>query len=224
MDTPVNSFTTTSGAEFSWPHSSFSKISTPRPPPKNSDRRLYLPKMDPDDCRCDVHKIGNPLTRYKELTKKEADLCKDIKHVNQELTTLMCDMLENPDMSEMKSGYRAAYDGNTEVRNFKYRTLMAAADSPIKSPINSAVSQLQSGYRDPIRFRYSSVGVPVIEPAEHTDLSRDPKSLHAWSQLYTGRSEYMDTFCKLGLSNLKNQQQYLEPLPSSRRQWGDCKI
>ena len=51
-----------------------------------------------------------------------------------------------------------------------------------------------------------------------------PEHFSMWSHPFTGRSEYMDTFSKLGLSNMKNRQQYLEPLPSSRRRFGDCKL
>lgn len=51
-----------------------------------------------------------------------------------------------------------------------------------------------------------------------------PELFSVWETPFTGRSEYMDTFSKMGLSNMKNQQQYLEPQPSSRRRLGDCKL
>lgn len=51
-----------------------------------------------------------------------------------------------------------------------------------------------------------------------------PESFSLWNTPMTERSEYMDNISKIGLSNMKNRQQYLEPLPSSRRRFGDCKL
>lgn len=42
-----------------------------------------------------------------------------------------------------------------------------------------------------------------------------------YSKTLTGRSEYQDTVSKIGMSIIKNRQQYAEPLPSSRRRYGD---
>ncbi|XP_011313230.1 uncharacterized protein [Fopius arisanus] len=224
MSGTINPFATTNHDEFVWPHPLPSKI-TPKLPPKNSHRRPFMSRMDPDECECPVHNMDTSLSRYKKLAIKEKNLCKNIAQVNQQMTTLLSHMLENADSSEdvMQSVYQSAFDGN-QVLSMKYRPLMAAIDAPVNSPIVPVISELKTGYRDPIRFRYSPVEIPVIEPADPVDFCREPEQLSTWFTPFTGRSVYMDTFSKLGLSNMKNQQQYREPLPSSRRRWGDCKL
>ena len=54
----------------------------------------------------------------------------------------------------------------------KYRTLMAAVDSPIGSPIQPVVTDLRDGFRDPTRFRYSAIERPDIQPATSINLLR----------------------------------------------------
>jgi len=44
-----------------------------------------------------------------------------------------------------------------------------------------------------------------------------------WDKPFAGSSEYKDTISKVGLTNMKNQQRYLEPLIPSRK-FGDCNL
>lgn len=48
-----------------------------------------------------------------------------------------------------------------------------------------------------------------------------PTSMDEWFAHRTGMSEYQDTISKMGKSIIQSQQQYTEPLPSSRRRIGD---
>lgn len=45
-----------------------------------------------------------------------------------------------------------------------------------------------------------------------------------WDKPFTGSSEYVDKISKLGLSNMRNQQQYLKPLLPIPRKLGDCNL
>lgn len=52
-------------------------------------------------------------------------------------------------------------------------------------------------------------------------ISLAPANISAYYETVVGRSEYQDTISKTGLSVLKSRQQFAEPLPSSRRRFGD---
>ncbi|KAG7206350.1 hypothetical protein KM043_003719 [Ampulex compressa] len=139
------------------------------------------------------------------------------------LTSKMLSSTCESDDDTMKSIYMIDYE-KRGLPVTRYRRLMAAASDTIDSPIKPAVTELIDGYRDPTRFRYSAIERPTIQPAKTMNLLEVPESLSMWEEPLTGRSEYMDTVSKMGLSNMKNRQQYLEPMPSSRRRFGDCKM
>ncbi|XP_046423819.1 uncharacterized protein LOC124181360 [Neodiprion fabricii] len=218
-------FATMTHRDFTWPYPK-PLIVRPTQPPMSTGIRLYMPKVDPNDCRCDAHGFQSDMNRYKQLADKERRLHDDVVAVNREMTNLMSTILENVcEMGDetMKSVYQTDYE-KRGLPIAHYRQLMAAVDSPIGAPINPVVTDLRDGYRDPTRFRYSAINRPTIQPAKSINFLTVPETFDMWNEPFTGRSEYMDNFSKMGLSNMKNRQQYLEPLPSSRRRYGDCKM
>lgn len=121
----------------------------------------------------------------------------------------------------------------------QYRTLMPAVESPVGIPVKSQSIGLGKGYRDPTMFRYSCFNKPMIHPPPPISFATSkiilfrltnfliqtfflaPCLIHDWFKPQIGISEYQDTFSKTGLSIMKSRQQYAEPLPSSRRRFGD---
>ncbi|KAH0550731.1 uncharacterized protein LOC123261311 [Cotesia glomerata] len=223
MSDLLNTFTTTNSNAFKWPYQR-PLLAIPSQPPENIYRNsnLYLPRIDPDECKCNYHKIDTELTRYKELMGIEHHLCNNVVKVNREITKLVSSMLENSKNDEqvMKSVYQIAHQ-RKDAPLTDYRSLMAAVDAPVGFPIEPDTLELREAYRDPTTFRYSSHDTPAIQPAEQINFKRVPEVFNMWNKPFTGRSEYMDTISKLGLSNLKHYQQHLEPCLSSRRRWGD---
>lgn len=45
-----------------------------------------------------------------------------------------------------------------------------------------------------------------------------------WDKPFTGNSEYVDNISEIGLTNMKDQQQYLEPLISLGKEFDDCNL
>lgn len=141
--------------------------------------------------------------------------------------------------------------------------------APIELSITPPIVDLKDAYRDPIRFRYSAMDSPTIQPAKTIELLKGnyriikrikniydeyniSKSFASseripfvlcgvrftyyltelipvsetcpfWDKPFAGCSEYKDTISKMGLTNMKNQQRYLEPLLPSRK-LGDCNL
>nr|XP_012234300.1 PREDICTED: uncharacterized protein LOC105679087 [Linepithema humile] len=95
----------------------------------------------------------------------------------------------------------------------------------VKLPIESLVTPIidLKPYRDPVRFRYSAMEDPTIEPAKTMDLLKIPETCSFWDEPFKGCSEYVDAISKIGLSNMKNQQCYLNPLSPSRK-FGACNL
>ncbi|XP_014296118.1 uncharacterized protein LOC106693362 [Microplitis demolitor] len=221
MSDLLNTFSTTNSNDFRWPYQR-PLLAIPSQPPRfiNKNSNLYQPRIDPDECKCNYHNIETDLTRYKKLLGIEHHLCNNVVKVNREITKLVSSMLENSENDDqvMKSVYQIAHQKGKPT---DYRSLMAAADSPVGFPIEPEVFELKEAYRDPTRFRFSNKEIPSIQPAKPIDFKRVPETFDMWNKPFIGRSEYMDTISKLGSSNLKHYKQYLEPCPSSRRRWGD---
>ncbi|XP_029678350.1 uncharacterized protein LOC115244658 [Formica exsecta] len=207
MSNAPETFLSITKQDFNWSHA---KRLGPPPPPM--DTQLYFPRPDPEDCRCDAHSLKNKKARYKQLANKERRLRDELIKVDREMVQLTSSMLDSTrDMDEtMKSIYKTDY----EKRNLpvtEYRPLMAAVDAPI-TPI---IVDLKDAYKDPIRFRYSAMDSSTIQPAKTIEKVSEICSF--WDEPFAGCSEYKDTISRIGLSNMKNQQRYLEPLLPSKK-------
>ncbi|CAL1673093.1 unnamed protein product [Lasius platythorax] len=192
----------------------------PPPSPMDTGTRLYLPRPDPEDCRCDAHGLENKKVRYKQLADKERRLHDELMRVDREmihLTSLMLDSARDMDET-MKSIYKTDYE-KRGLPVTQYRSLMA----PIELSITPPIVDLKDAYRDPIRFRYSAMDSPTIQPAKTIELLKVSETCPFWDKPFAGCSEYKDTISKMGLTNMKNQQRYLEPLLPSRK-LGDCNL
>ncbi|XP_015603404.1 uncharacterized protein LOC107271673 [Cephus cinctus] len=225
MSNLINTFVTVNHNDFTWPYPK-PLLAKPAQPPMDTGIRLYAPRPDPDDCNCNAHGFNSDINKYKQLADKERKLHDSILAVNRDMTNLTATLIESHcdvDDGVMKSVYQTDYE-KRGLPITRYKPLMAAVDSLIRAPISSAVTDLRNGYRDPTRFRYSAIERPTIEPAKKINFVEVPETFVMWAEPFTGRSEYMDTISKMGLSNIKNQQQYLEPIPSSRRRFGDGKL
>ncbi|XP_043261910.1 uncharacterized protein LOC122402846 [Colletes gigas] len=225
MTTALQNFVTITSDEYKWPYP-VPLVSKPAQPPMSTGIRLYTQRIAPEDCPCDVHGHDSNKNRYKYLAEKEQQIHSQLAKVNREMTNLASAMIDNdcaPIDETMMTVYKTDYSKRGLPIN-EYRQLMAAVDSPYCSPLKPEVTELKDGYRDPTRFRYSAIERPHIQPAKSINLHEVPGTFSLWEEPFTGRSEYMDTISKMGLSNMKNRQQYLEPLPSSRRRFGDCKL
>ncbi|XP_043520347.1 uncharacterized protein LOC122534098 [Frieseomelitta varia] len=225
MMNALENFVTITHRDFNWPYP-VPLIAKPGQPPRHTGTRLYTPRIDPEDCPCDEHGQQSNKNRYKYLADKERHFLDQLTKVNREMTNLTKVMLDakcEPIDETMKSIYKADY-AKRGLPIKEYRQLQAAVDSLYCSPFPAEVTEIKEGYRDPTRFRYTAIERPYIQPAKTINLFQVPESFSMWETPFTGRSEYMDTISKMGLSNMKNRQQYLEPLPSSRRRFGDCKL
>ncbi|XP_076237230.1 uncharacterized protein LOC143180999 [Calliopsis andreniformis] len=225
MTTALENFVTVSHGDYNWPYP-VPLIAKPAQPPMDTGIRLYTPRIDPEDCPCDEHGQRSDRNRYKYLADKERQIFDQLVNVNRELTNLASAMLDSgcaPIDETMKTIYKVDY-GKRGLPIDDYRQLIAAVDSPYCSPFPEEVIELKKGYRDPTRFRFSAIERPHIHPPKKIHMFQVPESFSMWGDPFTGRSEYMDTISKMGLSNMKNRQQYLEPIPSSRRRYGDCKL
>ncbi|XP_015187943.1 PREDICTED: uncharacterized protein LOC107072476 isoform X3 [Polistes dominula] len=193
-------------------------------PPINTGTRLYLQRSKEGDSKCDNRGFQTDKNRYMQLANKERKLQDELIAVNHEmanLTTTLLDSSCESDNETMKSLYEIDYQ-KRGLPIIHYRILMAAVDSPIGAPIKPAVTDLKNAYRDPTRFRYSAIERPTIEPAKTINLLAEIFTL--WKEPFTGKTEYEDNISKMGLCNMRNLQQYLDPLPSSRNRFGDCRL
>nr|XP_031834769.1 uncharacterized protein LOC116427956 [Nomia melanderi] len=218
-------FTTITHDDFNWPYG-VPLVAKPAQPPMNTGFRVFTPRIDPEDCPCDVHGQENKKNRYKYLADKERQIYNQLIKVNREMTALTSAMLDS-NCERMDETMRSVYKTDYSRRGLpiqEYRQLTAAVDSPYCSPIPTEVLEIKQGYRDPNRFRYTAIERPHIQPAKTINFFEVPETFSLWEEPFTSRSEYMSTISKMGLSNMKNRQQYLEPMPSSRRRFGDCKL
>ncbi|CAL7936439.1 unnamed protein product [Xylocopa violacea] len=225
MSTALQNFVTITHQDFNWPYP-VPLVAKTAQPPMSTGIRLYTPRIDPESCPCDEHGHQSNKNRYKYLADKERQFLDQLSKVNREMTNLTTAMLDSdcePMDETMKSIYKTDY-AKRGLPIKEYRQLKAAVDSSYCSPFPPEYTELKEGYRDPTRFRFTAIERPHIQPAKPISLLEVPEGFSMWETPFTGRSEYMDTISKMGLSNMKNQQQYLEPLPSSRRRLGDCTL
>ncbi|XP_076175536.1 uncharacterized protein LOC143150874 [Ptiloglossa arizonensis] len=225
MTNPLENFVSITHDDYAWP-SLVPLVAKPTQPPMDTGTRLYTPRIDIEDCTCNVHGHYSNKDRYKYLAEKERQLYDQFVNVNREMVNLASAMVDS-NCAPMDETMRSVYKIDYSKRGLpigEYRQLMAALDSPYCSPFKREVMGIKGGYRDPTRFRYTAIERPRIQPAKPFNLLEVPESFSLWEEPFTGRSEYVDTISKMGLSNIKNRQQYLEPLPSSRRRFGDCKL
>ena len=174
------------------------------------------------------------------LAEKERMLHKELECVGKEMTVLAGEVLDHPCDTyddKMMTIYQADYN-KKGLESKQYRKLMAAIDTRVGLPFDGPTITLRDGYRDPTAFRHYAIQRPRIDvcPPVTCRISRmrvifvsilkfifvlAPQSISDWFTPLIGRSEYQDTISKMGLSLLKSSQQYAEPLPSSRRRYGD---
>lgn len=62
MSNLLETFVTVTHQDFNWP-SAKPIVMKPTTPPRNINTQLYLPRTDPDDCRCAVHASDNKKIR-----------------------------------------------------------------------------------------------------------------------------------------------------------------
>ncbi|XP_029031915.1 uncharacterized protein LOC114870884 [Osmia bicornis bicornis] len=225
MTTALENFISNTQNDFKWPYP-IPLIAKPAQPPMNTGTRLYMPRTDPEDCKCDVHGHQINKNNYKYLAEKERQIYDQLMKVNRKMTNLTTALLDS-NCESMEETMKSVYQTDYSRRGLPisgYRKLMAAVDSPYCSPIPTEVTELKEGYRDPTRFRYTAIERPHIQPAKTINLLQVPECFSLWNTPMSERSEYMDNISKMGLSNMKNRQQYLEPLPSSRKRFGDCRL
>jgi hypothetical protein len=173
------------------------------------------------------------------LAEKEKMLHEELACLNKEMAILAGEVLDHPCDTyddKMMTIYQTDYN-KKGLEAKQYRKLMPAIDSPVGVPFEGPTISLRDGYRDPTAFRISAilrpridVCPPVIFKTSKTTCFKcfkiiveisAPQSISDWFTPLTGRSEYQDTISKMGLSIIKSSQQYAEPLPSSRRRYGD---
>ncbi|XP_076376821.1 uncharacterized protein LOC143259253 [Megalopta genalis] len=225
MAAAQQNFGTVTHDEFKWPYA-VPLVAKPAQPPMSTGIRIFSPRIDPEDCPCDVHGHEKNKNRYKYLADKERQIVKELVNVKTEMTNLASALLDsNCEQADdiMKSVYKTDYS-KRGLPIQDYRQLAAAVDSPYCSPIATEVMEIKEGYRDHRNFRHTAIERPHIQPVKKFTLCEVPEIFSIWEEPFTSRSEYMDTISKIGLSNMKNRQQYLEPIPSSRRRFGDCKL
>ncbi|XP_076641291.1 uncharacterized protein LOC143352570 [Halictus rubicundus] len=218
-------FATVTHDDFKWPYA-VPLIAKPAQPPMDTGIRLFAPRIDPGDCPCDIHGHEKNKNRYKYLADKERQIVNQLINVNTEMTNLASALLDS-NCAKTDETMQTIYKTDYSKRGLPiqdYRQLAAAVDSPYCSPIATEVLEIKEGYRDPTNFRHSALERPHIQPAKTFTLFEVPETFSMWGEPFTSRSEYMDNFSKMGLSNMKNRQQYMEPIPSSRRRFGDCKL
>ncbi|XP_078049316.1 uncharacterized protein LOC144476365 [Augochlora pura] len=225
MAATQQNFATITHDEFKWPYA-IPLVAKPAQPPMSTGIRLFSPRIDPEECPCDVHGHEKNKNRYKYLADKERQIVNELVNVKTEMTNLASALLDsNCEQTDdvMKSVYETDYS-KRGLPIQDYRQLVAAVDSPYCSPFPTEVMEIKGGYRDHKNFRHTAIERPHIHPVKKFTLYEVPETFSKWEEPFTSRSEYMDTFSKIGLSNMKNRQQYLEPIPSSRRRFGDSKL
>lgn len=62
MGDPMETFVTNAHNDFTWPND-VPLIAVPSAPPKNTGKRIYLQKIDPDNCECDYHSYDSDMKR-----------------------------------------------------------------------------------------------------------------------------------------------------------------
>ncbi|KAJ3658747.1 hypothetical protein Zmor_010469 [Zophobas morio] len=209
--------------DYKWP-SFVPLVAKPAQPPViTKPANFYVVKLVEPFCHCDAHRYEPQMGRYKMLAEKERMLHKELECVGKEMTVLAGEVLDHPCDTyddKMMTIYQADYN-KKGLESKQYRKLMAAIDTRVGLPFDGPTITLRDGYRDPTAFRHYAIQRPRIDVCPPVTCRITPQSISDWFTPLIGRSEYQDTISKMGLSLLKSSQQYAEPLPSSRRRYGD---
>ncbi|XP_012278303.1 uncharacterized protein LOC105698548 [Orussus abietinus] len=218
MTNLLETFVTNTHADYTWPYPK-PLMAKPAQPPMNPSADLHIQRFHSDGCKCTAEGFQTDTNGYKTLADKEQKSREGAIAENRKVDNSKNRILQNVcHMGDeaMRSVYQIDYE-KRGVLFTEYKQLMAAVDSPVGAPICSVNKDLKNGYKDPTKFRHSAVDKPHIRPPRCIDMSAVPKTFELWAAPFTGYSEYMDTISKMGLSNMKNRQQYLQPLPTSRK-------
>ncbi|XP_065158664.1 uncharacterized protein [Atheta coriaria] len=219
----VDTFGTIQKKDFIWPYPKPLKLKPSQPPVKIKPRNFFVAKAVEPYCHCDAHLYDPQLKRYEKLAEKERQLHHELILLNEQIATLSNEILDHPcdtDDDKIKSTYQIDY-AKRGINITQYRKLIPAIESPVGVPVKSQSSDPTQAYRDPTNFRYSCFQTPIIDPCKPVTFVQSTDAEDKYSKTLTGRSEYQDTVSKIGMSIIKNRQQYAEPLPSSRRRYGD---
>ncbi|XP_054269531.1 uncharacterized protein LOC128990905 [Macrosteles quadrilineatus] len=171
-------------------------------------------------CTCDRHDWNIHFDRAKHLRNTEDCLMEKLLHVRKERKLLDNAILHHPcgDMDEkMKTMYQISYEGKGS-HHVPYRSLQVDRFDPVAVPVPMIKTGFTNGYRDPNSFRYNAIEKSQVFSPRPIEFTAEP--VYEISR-FIGRSEYQDTYSKMGLSNMLAMQQYREPLPSSRRRLGE---
>jgi len=220
-----NTFQSVMKKDYGWPYPKPLGLKPSQPPVKTKPLNFFVATLVEPFCHCDSHLYDPQLKRYEKLAEKEKQLHYELIKLNQQIATLTNEILDHPcdtDDDKLQTTYQIDY-AKRGIQIAAYRKLMPAIESPVGVPVRSS-SSVKKGFRDPTNFRYSVFNRPNIDPCPAISYNTTPYTAAAYDHYNTGRSEYGDTISKIGLSIIKNRQQYMEPLPSSRRRYGDTAL
>ncbi|KAK6630167.1 hypothetical protein RUM43_004984 [Polyplax serrata] len=211
-------FESQTARDFVWPYEKPLVEVADEPPYETKGKDFYLPRIPPEDCGCYAHACER--SKYRELAEKKADIQKNIELIEQQMTAITNDMLDSP-CGVTDEAMKTIYETDFLRRGWpftKYRTLLAETDCKLcPPPMYKQVIGLKNGYRDPTTFRLVPHVLPGTDPAKPISFSKTPESLNYYWKVWPGRSEYQDTYSKQGRGIMISAQQFLEPMPSTRR-------
>ncbi|KAJ8965694.1 hypothetical protein NQ317_009896 [Molorchus minor] len=222
MATDRSTFLTTNKQDYKWPYPKPMASRPSQPPIRTKSNNFYVATLVEPYCHCDAHLYAPEMGSYKKLAQKEKKLYEELDQISKEMAIHSNNALDHPcdtDDEKMETIYQTDYT-KRGLPLQDYRKLMPAIDSPVGVPVKSEGIGLKQGYRDPTRFRYSCFIKPFVGVCPQVSFVRTPTAIDEWFAPRTGESEYQDTISRIGLEIIKSSQQYLEPLPSSRRRVG----
>ncbi|XP_017770804.1 PREDICTED: uncharacterized protein LOC108558407 [Nicrophorus vespilloides] len=225
MAVDINTFASMQKKDYIWPYPKPLMLKPSQPPVKTKPLNYFVATLVEPYCHCDAHLYDPQLKRYEKLAEKEKQLHQELIKLNEQIATLSNEILDHPcdtDDDKLKTTYQIDYT-KRGLNITRYRKLMPAIESPVGVPVKGT-GGLANAYRDPTSFRYSVFNRPVIDPCPPVSYAIAPENFDTYFKALTGRTEYQDTISKIGLSVIKSRQQYSQPLPSSRRRFGDTAL
>lgn len=219
----ADTFLTTTRRDFKWPYPKPISLRPVQPKIVTKPKGYYMARPLAAYCHCDSHAYDGELNQYAQLVEKENILLQELLALSQKQVAVTNAVLDHPcntDDEKMETIYQIDYK-KRGLNIPRYKKIMADVDSNVADPIRPPIIGLLEGYRDPTMFRYSALVRPTIDPCPPVTFKMTPELIKAWFRPITGRSEYQDTISRNGSSIIKARQQYKEPLPSSRRRFGD---
>lgn len=215
-------FESQTSKDFVWPYEKPLAEIVDEPPYETKDKDFYLPRIPPEECKCYAH--GCEYNQYRELAEKKDALEKNIELLNQQMTAITNDILDTPcgvSDETMKTIHQTDFDRRGWPYT-SYKKLIKETDCQMcPPPVHKQVLGLKNGYRDVTSFRIVPHVLPGIDPAKPITFTKTPESINYYLRTWPGRSEYQDVFSRQGRAMLRAAQQFREPLPSSRRRFGD---